>query len=186
MEENRFHQLENEFPLAKIRSAFKKWFPLMSVTVQASRKELKQSRLFPIKRESFSKSRENPSPSAEMKDSLKRYVSTRRKRAYGLYLPENPFPLPGMKHSLKNTFSLYGETASSSKKIGNGFHQQENIFLLKLIHPNSNHGFQQQKKSLRTKAYCFHQTEIKFLPAKDSLKNMFSLDVKVTFGGSNV
>ena len=40
MEENGFHWLENEFPLARIRSAFKKWFPLTSVAVLASRKEL--------------------------------------------------------------------------------------------------------------------------------------------------
>ena len=36
--------------------------------------------------------------------------------------PENPFPLPGMKHSLKNTFPLYGKAVSSGKKIENGFH----------------------------------------------------------------
>ena len=39
MEKNGFHWLENEFPLARIRSAFKKWFPLMSAAVSASRKE---------------------------------------------------------------------------------------------------------------------------------------------------
>ena len=33
MEQNDFHQLENEFSLARIRSVFKKWFPHMSVTV---------------------------------------------------------------------------------------------------------------------------------------------------------
>ena len=31
---------ENEFPLAKIRPVFKTWFPVMSVTFSASRKEL--------------------------------------------------------------------------------------------------------------------------------------------------
>ena len=40
MEENGFDRLENEFPLVRIRSAFKKWFPLISVTVLANRKEL--------------------------------------------------------------------------------------------------------------------------------------------------
>ena len=30
---------ENEFPLARIRFVFKKWFPLISMTVLASRKE---------------------------------------------------------------------------------------------------------------------------------------------------
>ena len=40
MGENGFHELENEFPLARIRSVFKKWFPLISVKVSVSRKEL--------------------------------------------------------------------------------------------------------------------------------------------------
>ena len=44
------------------------------------------------------------------------------KISYGLYKTENLFPLPGMKDSLKNTFPQYGKTASSGKKIENGFH----------------------------------------------------------------
>ena len=40
-----------------------------------------------------------------------------RKKAYGFYYPENP----GMKYSLKNTFPLYGKTASFGKKIENDF-----------------------------------------------------------------
>ena len=44
------------------------------------------------------------------------------KKDYGLYEPQNPFSLPGMQYSLKNTFPLYGKTASSGKKIENGFH----------------------------------------------------------------
>ena len=55
MEENGFHSLENELPPARIRSVFKKQFPLISVTVSASRKEL-SSRQFPLKRKSFSDS----------------------------------------------------------------------------------------------------------------------------------
>ena len=35
-----------------------------------------------------------------MKDSLKDTFSLDGKKAYGLYYPENPFPLPGMKHWL--------------------------------------------------------------------------------------
>ena len=62
---------------------------------------------------------------------------------------KNPFRLPGMKHSLKNTLPLYEKTTSSRKKIENGFQWQENIFLLKLIPPNLNHDFQQQKKALK-------------------------------------
>ena len=37
----------------------------------------------------------NPSPIAEMKDSLKKIpFPLYGKKTYGLYLPENPFPLP--------------------------------------------------------------------------------------------
>ena len=73
------------------------------------------------------------------------------KNAYGLYLSENLFPVPGMKHSLKNTFPLCEKTAFSGKKIENGFHEQENISLLKLIPLNFNHGSQQQKKGSEQK-----------------------------------
>ena len=78
MEENDFHQLENEFPLARIRSAFKKWFPFISVTVSATRKELSS------KVDCFYY-RENPSPIAEMKDSLKNTFPLARKKDHGLY-----------------------------------------------------------------------------------------------------
>ena len=40
MEENGFHWLENDFPQVRIRSVFKKCFPLLSVTISGSRKEL--------------------------------------------------------------------------------------------------------------------------------------------------
>ena len=40
-----------------------------------------------------------------------------------LHMPENQFPVPGTKHSLKNTFPLYKKSASSGKKIEeNSFH----------------------------------------------------------------
>ena len=99
MEENGFHQLENQFPPARKRFVFKKWFPLKSVTVSASRKELSS------KVEGFHQ-RENPSTIAGMKDSIKNTFPLDGKKAYRLYWPENPCPLPGMKHSLKNMFSL--------------------------------------------------------------------------------
>ena len=52
-----------------------------------------------------------------MKDLLKKNTfPLDGKKAYGLYLPENPIPLPGMKHSSKNTFPLCRKTASSGKK----------------------------------------------------------------------
>ena len=56
-----------------------------------------------------------------MKDLLKNTFPLYGKKAYGLYKPENPFPLTGMKHSLKNKFSLYEKTASFGRKIKNGF-----------------------------------------------------------------
>ena len=52
-----------------------------------------------------------------MKNSLKNSFPLNGKKAYGLDYSENPFPLPGMKHSLKNTFQPYRKTASSAKKI---------------------------------------------------------------------
>ena len=86
----------------------------------------------------------------------------RRKKAYGLYKPENPFPLTGMKHSLKNKFSLYEKTASFGRKIKNGFQQQENIFLLKSILPNFNHGSQQLKKDSEQKDAVSTRQKISF------------------------
>ena len=93
-----------------------------------------------------------------------------------------------MKDSLKNTFPQYGKTASSGKKIENGFHWQENIFLLKLIPPNFNYGFQQQKKCSEQKHTASTRQKIRFPPTKmmHSVKNTFSLNVKFTFGGSIV
>ena len=57
-----------------------------------------------------------------MKNSLKNTFPLDGKRAYGLYKPENPFPLPGMEYSLKNTFPIYVKTAYSGKKIEKSFH----------------------------------------------------------------
>ena len=44
------------------------------------------------------------------------------------------------------------------------------------------------RKKAPKKAYYLHETENTFSPAgmKDAWKNMFSLDVKVTFDGSNL
>ena len=83
-------------------------------------------------------------------------------KKHGLYWPENPFPQPGMEHLLKNMFPLYGKTTSSGKKVENGFHEQENIFLLKLISPNFNHGFQQQKKGSKQKHTLSTRQKISF------------------------
>ena len=57
-----------------------------------------------------------------MKNSLKNMFLLDGKKDYGLYYPENPFSLPGMKHSLKNMFPICRKSASSGKKMENGFH----------------------------------------------------------------
>ena len=71
MEENGFHWLEK-------MSLFKKWFPLISVTVSAIRKELSR------KVDGFY-CRKNPSPITVMKDSLKNPFALHGKKAYRLY-----------------------------------------------------------------------------------------------------
>ena len=55
-----------------------------------------------------------------MKDSLKNTFPMDGKKAYGLYEPENIFPLPRMQYLLKHTFPLFGKTTSSGKRIENG------------------------------------------------------------------
>ena len=72
------------FPLAIIKLVFKKWFLLISVTVSASRKELSS------KVDGFHY-RGNPSPIAGMKDSLKKYVSTRRRKSLWFVLVRKSF-----------------------------------------------------------------------------------------------
>ena len=63
---------------------------------------------------------------------------------------------------LKNMFPLYRKTVSSGKNIENGFHQQKNIFLLKLIPSNFNHGFQKQKKGFEQKHAVSTRQKIRF------------------------
>ena len=76
------------------------------------------------------------------------------------------------------------KTASSGKKIEeNAFHQQENVFLLKLAPPNFNNEIPAAVKKLWTKPYYSHSPGNKFALGgiKDWSKNMFSLDGKVTW-----
>ena len=73
MEENGFHQPENQFPPARISSVFKNWFPLM--TVSASRKKLSSKVTVSIREK-------NPSPIAGMKDSFKNTFPRDRKRSF--------------------------------------------------------------------------------------------------------
>ena len=115
--ENGFHYLKNEFTLARIKSVFKQWFPLVSVTFSASRKELTS------KVDGFH-CRENFSLIAAKKDSLKNrfpldgkrlwvvlarksvstthneafieiYVSTIRKKSFFWQKSQKWFPLAG-------------------------------------------------------------------------------------------
>ena len=100
-----------------------------------------------------------------MKDSLKN-VSTRWIKSLWFALARKSKWGNRIKHLLENTFPLYGKTASSDKKL-KMVSTSKKIFLLKLIPPNFNHGFQQQKKRLQTKSYCFHETENKFPLARE-------------------
>ena len=158
MEENGFQQLENKFPLATLRSVFKKLFPLISVTVLASRKKL-LCRQFSVQIKCFSNSWNE--------GYVKKYHSIRQEKSLWFVLARKSISTTQNEAFVENTFPLYGKTVSSSgKKIENGFHQQENVFLLKFIPPNFNHGFQQHKKGSEQKhtvstrqKICFHQPE---------------------------
>ena len=87
----------------------------------------------------------------------KKYVKS------GQYEPEIPFPLPGIKHLLKNTFPLYEKTASSGKEIKeDGLHQEGNCSFNKLVLPNFNNGLQQLKKSSEQKYAVSTRQKISF------------------------
>ena len=110
------------------------------------------------------------------------------KNSYGFYQPESSFLLPGMKHLLKNTFRLYGNRASSSKKIGNSFCQHQNIFLSKSILHNFDHGFN-SRKIAPNKSILFPLDRKQISTSLNERfieKYICLLDVKVTFSGSNV
>ena len=115
-------------PTCKIKSVFKKRFLLISVTVLVEKRTLKQNRQFSIKRKSFS----NSWNEGFVK---KNKFSPDGKKAYGLYLPENPFRLPGMKHSLENTFPLYRKIVSSGKKYRKWFPRAGKYFSAKIDSP---------------------------------------------------
>ena len=90
---------ENELPLARIRSVFKKWFPLMSVTISASRK-VQSSKVGGYHL------RENLSPIAGTKDSLK-----------------NTFPLDKKYLSLAGVSEKWKKLTSTSQKVS--FHHKQ-------------------------------------------------------------
>ena len=72
MEQNGFHQPENQFPPAGISSIFKNQFPLM--TVSASRKKLSSKITVSVREKSFSNCRNE--------GFVRKYVSTRQKKSF--------------------------------------------------------------------------------------------------------
>ena len=66
--------------------------------------------------------KEKSFPSSWNEGFLKKYVSTRQIKSLWFVLARKPEWRNGIKHLLKNTFPLYGKTASSGKRIENGFH----------------------------------------------------------------
>ena len=78
-----------------------------------------------------------------MKDLLKNYVSTRRKKSLGF--------VPARKSVSTTRNEAFAEKYISTIRKNCFFwqtkNQQEKFFQLKLIPPNFNHGFQQQKNA---------------------------------------
>ena len=169
MEENGIHQPEDQFPPERISSVFKNWFSLMTVT--ASRKRLSSKVTFSIRQK-------HPSPIAGMKDSFKNTFLLDRKKSFprleslkkykkwfvivrkSVYTTRNEAFVEKYISTIRKNCYFWQEN-----KI-NGFHQQQNVFLLKLVPPNFNNGFQHQKKSSEQKhtvstrqKISFHQPE---------------------------
>ena len=69
MEQNGFHQPENQFPPASISSVFKNWFPFIAVKPVSSKVTV-------------SIREKNPSPIAGMKESLKNKFPLNRKKSF--------------------------------------------------------------------------------------------------------
>ena len=96
-----------------------------------------------------------------------------------------------MKYLLKNTLLLNGKTASSCKKLEEkDFYLKENDFISKLF-PLVSITVSKSIKKTSEQSIPFlldRKTENKFRLAgmRDSLKKIFSLDGKVTFGGNNI
>ena len=169
MKNNVFHQLENEFPLARIRSVFKKWFPLISVTVLASRKEL-SSRWFPLKRKSLSNSWNE--------EFIKKYVSTRRKKRLWFILARKSVFTTWNEAFVEKYVSNMQKKCFFRQKNGKWFPLRGKYFSVKTDSLKFQSWFLTAEKKLQTKTYCFHQTENKFPLAemKDLLKYIFLLD----------
>ena len=152
-----------------------------------------------------------------MKDSLKKYVSTRRKESLWFVATSQkicftnrnePFVEKYVSTTRKNCFFWQKNrkwfplavTVSTSWPVWLngwvfvyelsvcGFESRcshLNIFLIKLIHPHFNHGFQKQKQGCELKHIVSTRQKISFhLPEWRIL--WYKLDIKVTFGGSNI
>ena len=150
MEENGFHWLENEFPLVRIRSVFKKWFPLISVTVLNSRKEL-SSRQFPIKRKSLSNSWNE--------EFVKKYLSTRQKKILWLVLARKSISTTQNETFVEIYIPIIRKNCFFQQKNRKWFPLAGKQFSVKIGSPKFQSWFPTAEKSLRTNAYCFHQTE---------------------------
>ena len=77
---------------------------------------------------------------------VKKHVSTIRKKSLWFVLARNSVSNTRNEAFVEKYFSSIRKNCFLLQKIENGFHQQENIFLLKLIPPYFHHGFQKQKK----------------------------------------
>ena len=122
-----------------------------------------------------------------MKDSLKKDFFIRRKKSLWFALARKSVSTTRNEGFVeKYVSSIRKNCFFWQKNPENGFHKQKIIFLLKLIPPNFNRGFQQQKKASEQKHTVSTRNKFPAAGMKDLLKNMFSLDVKLTFGGSNV
>ena len=125
---------------------------------------------------------------AGVKDSLKKYVSARRKKSLWFVLARKFVSTTRNEVFIEKYVSTIMKKCFFWQKNRKWFPPAGKYFCFKIDSPYLQSWFPTAEKRLRTKAYGFHQTENKFPPAgmKDLLKNMFLLDVKVTIGGSNV
>ena len=75
MKQNGFHEPENQFSPERISFVFKKWFPLIAVTVSVRRKKLSSKVTVFI-------TEKNRTPTARMTDSFKIKFPLDRKKAF--------------------------------------------------------------------------------------------------------
>ena len=136
-----FPLAKNQFPPARISSVFKNWFPLIAVAVSAGRKKLSSKLTKKIREKSFS-------PIVGLKDSFKNTFPLDRKTDRKIY--KTWFALARKSIPTIRNEAFVEKYVSTIRK--NCFFWQENLrkwfalagkcFLLKLVPPNFNNGFQ--------------------------------------------